>query len=83
MGVGGTGGERPRRPQDRLRRKTLPNLRRKLPLALGPEGRLEVSGELDPWWPLRPCHRRLQHLCRAPGLLARQAFLFLRALIGS
>lgn len=56
MGVGGTGGERPRRPQDRLRRKTLPNLRRKLPLALGPEGRLEVSGELDPWWPLRPCH---------------------------
>lgn len=56
---------------------------------LGPVARLEVPGEAVAQPPFGghspggPAAQSLQLLCWAPGRLARQAFLFLRALIGS
>ena len=56
---------------------------------LGPVGgwRCQVRRHLSGLWvstaPGAPAIQRLQRLCWAPGRLARQAFLFLLALIGS
>lgn len=64
-------------------------LEKEVATGLGPVGSLQVPGEMVPRWPFGlqsprgPAIQRLQHLCWAPGRLARQAFLFLRALIGS
>lgn len=88
MGAGGRW-RKAQKGQDSLRGKTLSNLRRKLPLALGlgVGWRCQVRRDLGG---LSVCTALAalpfggsSILCWAPGRLARQAFLSLRALIGS
>lgn len=89
---GGGGVERQRKAQKAMGQpegQSPFQLEKEVATGPGPLGRPEVPGEVAPQWPFglqspgTPAIQMLQHLCWAPGRLARQAFLFLRALIGS